>query len=108
VKRYTPLRRVGLARLRRERGLEDPKYLKFIRSLPCAICGACLVEAAHVGVRGFGIRCSDRETIPLCPGHHRTRRDAHHVLGKQFWEYHGVDRWELIQRYNSAYDVIAA
>lgn len=99
--RYTPLRKLGLKkRVQRE---ADPKYLRWIRSQPCAVCGSVYTEAAHVGPRGFGIRCNDRETIPLCPGHHRTRRDAHHVLGKQFWEYHGLNRWGLIEYYNSIF-----
>lgn len=101
LRRYTPLRRVGL-KPRVQRQL-DPKYLKWIRTQPCAICGSLYTEAAHVGPRGFGLRSNDREVIPLCPGHHRTRRDAHHVLGRHFWEHHGLDRWLLIRHYNATY-----
>ena len=101
LQRYTPLRKRSLKlRVQRE---SDPKYLKWIRSQPCVICGSSYTEAAHVGPRGFGLRCDDHQAIPLCPGHHRTRRDAQHVLGKNFWEYHGLDRWVLIQNYNAAY-----
>lgn len=50
------------------------------------------VEVAHVGVRGLMQRSSDLETIPLCTEHHRTGKEAQHVLGKHFWERHGIDR----------------
>lgn len=98
-----PLRKKSLRNSRTH--LEDPKYLRWVRSQPCAIpgCTSGFIESAHIGPRGFGVRCDDRQAIPLCAGHHRTRRDAHHVLGKQFWEYHGIDRWGLISKYNAAY-----
>lgn len=107
MKRYTPLRRIGLKKTRRLYELEDLKYLRWLRGQSCAIpgCSAAIVEAAHIGPRGYGSRCADREAIPLCPGHHRTRRDAQHVLGKLFWAHHGLDRWDLIRRYQSLYAV---
>lgn len=84
------------------RGAEKaPKYLEFIRSLVCEACYPCGLgdhvqanptEAAHVGSRGVGQKCSDYETIPLCSYHHRTGPEAHHVIGKAFWEHHGIDR----------------
>ena len=105
MKRYTPLRKVGLKKTRRLYELEDLAYLRWLRSLPCAIpgCSAGIVEAAHIGPRGFGVRCSDREAIPLCAGHHRTRLDAHHVLGRKFWIYHDFNRWTLIRQYQALY-----
>lgn len=100
---------------------EDPAYLAWIRTLPCLVCSISIyglpwifspeadlifetapiaririAEAAHVGSRGLGRKSDDRETIPLCPGHHRTGRDAHHVLGKWFWAYHDLDRERII------------
>jgi len=60
-------------------------------------------EAAHVGDRGLGQKCSDRETIPLCAEHHTQGRDSYHKLGKKFWEHHGLDRFELIARLNAMY-----
>lgn len=107
--------------------LKDPDYLEWITSLFCAACEvtvvarsaevsypyACQVslmrqkshsEAAHVGERGLGQKCSDRETIPLCAEHHRTGQDAHHVLGKRFWEHHGLDKAGIISRLNAEYE----
>lgn len=66
--------------------------MAFVASLPCAVCGSRPVEVAHVGVRGLMQRSSDLETIPLCANHHRTGKEAQHVLGKYFWAHHGIDR----------------
>jgi len=61
-------------------------------------------EAAHVGERGLGQKCSDRETIPLCAAHHRTGPESHHVLGKKFWQHHGLDRDEIVAELNRLYE----
>ena len=45
------------------------------------------------------------EAIPLCSSHHRTGKDAHHVLGRNFAEHHGVDMAQLIARYNALYGI---
>lgn len=85
--------------------LRDSKYLAWIREQPCAICQresmeqTTMTEAAHVGDRGLGQKCSDRETLPLCAVHHRTGSAAHHVLGKRFWTHHGIDKPETIRKY---------
>lgn len=98
--------------------LHDPKYRRWIESLPCVACMAEAVgdpigtyelvdllvalegrpsECAHVGpVRGLRQKCSDRETVPLCGAHHRTNPDAQHQLQKAFWAHHGLDRDALI------------
>lgn len=48
------------------------EHLVFIRSLPCCVSGRSWgVEAAHVGRRGMGQKCSDFETIPLNSLFHR-------------------------------------
>jgi hypothetical protein len=48
----------------------DPKYIEYIRSLPCTVCQSEeFVIAHHVlrGVfRGMGRKADDRYTIPLC------------------------------------------
>lgn len=65
-------------------------------------------EVAHVGDRGLMQKCSDRETIPLCAEHHRTGKDAHHVLGKRFWAHHGLDRDALVAELQRRYDAEVA
>ncbi len=98
--------------------LKDAKYLAWIRSLPCIICQPNVLqmldvasftpivrsESAHAGTRGLGQKCSDRETLPLCKFHHRTGPESHHVLGKGFWEYQGLDRWGIIAELQRLYE----
>lgn len=119
----TMIRRTAIKRRRpRKRPGEDLKYQAFIRSLPCFICywplykagiiKECIeagmqfhiidsstqksvTEFAHLGDRGLGQLCPDREGGPLCGEHHRTGPEAAHVLGRNFFLYHGVDREEL-------------
>jgi hypothetical protein len=64
-------------------------------------CGP--TEVAHVGVRGLGQRCKDRDALPLGVGHHRIDKDAAHVLGKKFWAYHGIDRTEALEMLRRIY-----
>lgn len=102
-------RRVGKAR--RGRFL-DPQYLAFVRSLPCIVCAreGCKqvspTEAAHVGERGLGQKCSDREAVPLCGlAHHREGSESQHKLGKKFWAYHCLERELIIADLNGQYDM---
>ena len=76
---------------------QDDRYLTWLRKQPCIICESFrYVEAAHVGARGLGQTCPDRQAVPLCPAHHRTGVSAHHVLGKAFWRFHGISREGII------------
>jgi hypothetical protein len=85
---------------RRER---DRAYLSWIGNLPCLLCGGGPAEAAHVGARGLGQKCSDQETAPLCAWDHRMGPHSHHSLGKRFWQHHGLDRVKLIRELNETY-----
>ncbi len=95
------VRKSKYARRRRHRA-----YLAWIRSLPCLLCGGGPAEAAHLGTRAFGQKCSDRETGPLCAWDHRVGPHSHHALGRRFWEHHGLDRDTLIRTLNERYDEI--
>jgi len=89
----------------------NPAYLAWIRSLPCAVCRIWgltrhehgKVEAAHVGARGIGQKCADTETLPLCVHHHRTGPHSHHYLGRRFWPFWKINRYELIAELNQRY-----
>jgi len=97
----------------------DPKYLAWIRTLPCVCCDPPGVlaelfpgrgipdqyptEVAHVGDRGLGQKCSDLQTIPLCAYHHRTGPESHHRLGNRFWSKWGINKEELIANLNQRY-----
>lgn len=124
---HSPIRRHP----RRIKATDSPIYRDWIASLPCLICFRELylqglmfdlieadrlalrqpssiqqspTECAHVGVRGLGQKCPDRQTVPLCAEHHRTGKSAHHVLGRNFWTFHGLDRDQLIRQLNSIFD----
>lgn len=104
----------GWAKIKQTRPAKDEDYLAWLRTQSCAI-EECLsvngfkpedmIEAAHVGaIRGLRQKCSDREAIPLCAYHHRIGAVSHHVLGKTFWIYWGMNREEEIEKYNALYE----
>jgi hypothetical protein len=78
---------------RRSERVRDPAYLERVRELPCVcappssmgfdvlraardrvlyVWGPCAgpVEAHHAGDRPLGRKCGDRDTAPMCHGHH--------------------------------------
>jgi hypothetical protein len=78
---------------RRSERVRDPAYLERVRQLPCVcaapssmgfdvlraardrvlyVWGPCAgpVEAHHAGDRPLGRKCGDRDTAPMCHGHH--------------------------------------
>lgn len=72
------------------------KYLEFVRSLPCCICGAMdTVVPHHTETGGVSMKGSDAMTIPLCYKHH----DEHDRTGKRtFYLNHATDvNYELVQ-----------
>lgn len=81
--------------------------MAWIRTLSCSVRGcACRdVEAAHVGQRGYGQKCHDREAIPLCGiRHHREGPASVHKLQRLFWAHQGIDRGQLIAELNARYE----
>jgi len=105
----TPLKRRSKKPIRRAGGaVQNPEYLDFIRQWPCVLhaAGDCVgaTEAAHVGDRGIGQICRDEEAIPLCAAHHRIGPDSQHVLGRRFWDHHGINRADLIAVMQGIYE----
>lgn len=54
---------------------KSKKYLRWIKSLPCADCGRHGRSSAHhfksdLHLSGVGMRAPDQITIPLCPSCH--------------------------------------
>ncbi len=90
--------------------IRDAAYLEWIRTLPCLVCvhyeskQTRHTESCHVGLRGMGQRSSDRETVPLCGDHHRTGSTSHHVIGKTFWEWHGLVGDAIVSTLNARYE----
>lgn len=105
LRRYSYMRKIRKGPARRGRDL-DPKYLSWVRSLPCSVpgCVSRYIEAAHAGERGYGQRADDRTAIPLCGEHHWRGPESHHRLGKLFWYFHNLDRNAIIGGLNEAYD----
>ena len=64
-------------------------------------------EAAHTGPRGLGTKSPDESCIPLCSEHHRTGRDAIHVLGpRRFEDLHGFVVVDLVKRLNDVWSLV--
>lgn len=125
----TPIKK-RRSKARRGRVVDDT-YLAWIRIFPCVICwgypgvytplGTCQVyweyeyengcpsqrsktEAAHTGPHGLGQKSNDDTAIPLCGlEHHREGPHSIHVLGKRFWEFHGLDRDVLLAKLRQRY-----
>lgn len=85
--------------MQRSPRVRDERHLKFIRTLPCAICGQLdRIEAAHIRFAdaeydkrscGFGEKPSDMWSLPLCQDHHREQ----HAMGdeRRFWQDYSID-----------------
>jgi hypothetical protein len=84
----------------------DEAYKRFIRTLPCCVCGSTRrIEAAHFGPRGLGQKSSDRYTLPLCRRCHQTNPTSYHRLGPvKFAALHFLDPWKLIEYLNRWYE----
>lgn len=76
----------------------DEKHLRFVRGLPCTICGNNVeTQAAHVRFAcgwaakrntGLGEKPDDRFTVPLCGKCHREQHDMNE---REFWIQRGKD-----------------
>jgi hypothetical protein len=77
---------------------ENQAHLKFIRALPCLICGARKdVQAAHIRAgsaiyakraTGMGEKPNDTFTLPLCRHHHAIQHQGNELL---FWRLMCID-----------------
>jgi hypothetical protein len=80
----------------------NPRYLAWIRTQPCCVCGSKRgIEASHTGPHGLGQKSPDSSAIPLCAKHHRTGADSYHRLGpRKFAEKHNLDIPVIVRRLN--------
>jgi hypothetical protein len=78
----------------------NPRYLAWIRTQPCCVCGSKkAIEASHTGPHGLGQKSPDSSAIPLCAKHHRTGADSYHRLGpRKFSEKHNLDIPAIVRR----------
>lgn len=71
--------------------MKSPKYLAWVRTLPCFACGRSPGGVAHHRTgAGMGKKASDRETMPLCQPCHQ---DFHDLRGM----FRGFDRAHIRQ-----------
>lgn len=87
----------GTTRKTKRERINTPSHEKFVRSLPCVVCGGNDVDLAHVSYadlrfakfgRGKGQKEESIWTLPLCRRHH----DLQHMVGEQaFWKGIGID-----------------
>lgn len=108
--------------------LRDPKYLDWVRRLPCSVCHPevaidpwAMLEDRKVsdpdhlpvlGLKGVGIKSPDAFTVPLCRKHHEQRglyvRDPRWPLPytdgfSRVKEFEGVNLYETVARLLWAY-----
>lgn len=69
------------------RPFRSRKYLAWIRLRPCIVKGCKeKSEASHVGAHGLATKADDTRALPMCQGHHRTRGDSWHAIGREAFE----------------------
>lgn len=75
---------------------EDKAHLKWVKTLPCLICGVSPCDPAHISKgsgSGMGRKADDNRVVPLCREHHIKQGNIGEV---SFWyEYGG---WEFALR----------
>jgi hypothetical protein len=76
---------------------QSKKYLEYVRSLPCLVCGQ-ESEPHHIRMNnnaGTGRKPSDTFCVPLCRAHHR---ECHDIYNSEFQLRHNLDLvFELVQ-----------
>lgn len=89
---------------KKQRRIEDPAHLAFIRKLPSVVSGEFGCEACHIRAgsplhrkkrTGMAQKPDDSWTLPLTPAEHRQQHSENELA---FWRTHGVDPFELSTR----------
>jgi hypothetical protein len=74
------------------------KYLDFVKTLTCVVCGTTeCIDAHHVighGRLSMGRKVDDDYTYPICRKHH----DQLHSMGWREWEKVYGSQWEFTAR----------
>lgn len=98
IARRFPLRRSPMKRRpRRARpGLDDRRYLAFVRTLRCCVLGCRSKTQSHphhITGAGMAMKANDRDTMPLCATHHR---ELHEFSGYfDGWTREQRHQWQL-------------
>lgn len=72
--------------------LRSEKYLQYIRSKPCLICGgkADAHHLTHAQPRAMGRKTGDQYTVPLCRLHHIELHTSP-MPERTFWALNGIN-----------------
>ncbi len=93
---------------RKQRRIEDPAHLAFIRKLPSVVSGVYGCEACHIRAgsplhrkkrTGGQQKPDDSWTLPLTPAEHKEQHSENEM---EFWRRNGIDPFETALR---LYDV---
>lgn len=79
----------------RQPRLHDPKYLAFLRTKPCCICGReGETEACHIRISWLAMQMKphDKYAVPMCRRHHRMQ---HGMNEEEFWRGMHKDPFKL-------------
>lgn len=74
--------------MEKQKTYRDERYLGYIRTLPCCVCGRSNAEPHHADTGGVGIKCNDTRAIPLC---HICHTECHSIGKGTFQERKNVD-----------------
>lgn len=83
--------------------LHDDKFLAFLRTKPCCICGRVgETEAAHIriGFRALGKKPDDKHATPLCADHHREQHGQNELA---FWAVYRLNPFDIAERLYAEY-----
>ena len=77
----------------KQKAYRDKNYLKWVRTLPCCVCGNSSNDAHHIIGRGhlsgMGMTAPDTYVMPMCREHHT---ELHNT--PEMWD----NQWEWIAR----------
>tara|TARA_R110002110_G_scaffold393274_1_gene606948 strand:+ start:369 stop:647 length:279 start_codon:yes stop_codon:yes gene_type:complete len=90
----------------KQKSFRSKKYLAFVRTLPCSICGTDQDVVAHHligvgGMGGMGTKAPDNFTLPLCAEDH-SKIHQEPELWQDQWEWIAITQSEWIHvQFNS-------
>jgi len=78
--------------------LHDDKFLAFLRTKPCCVCGKeGETQACHIriGFRALQKKPDDQRALPMCAKHHT---EQHGMNEERFYESHGIEPFWVAHR----------
>ena len=87
----------GSSMMQRRPRVRNERHLRFVREMPCIICGFVPCEAAHIKmadariskpITGNQTKSDDKYTLSLCRRHHE---EQHSMSERYFWASYHID-----------------